>query len=280
MALALGSAFFFVLGQILGKLALRDLNHTTFNLVRIAFVAAVLTPVVLAGGPQFGGTEGIIIALASGLVGVFAATQVFYYIMKRSLAHVIVTIANSTPAWTVVFALLLLGENLTVAIPVSVALVILGSFLLEPRKSGPSTWKKAVPLAILVAVLWGLDQVLRKWSVNYGTGALTFLWVAMVGATVLLGLNALAGRTWRGQRFTARNLGLTLASGASAQIVGIFLHLTALTMAGVSALAPITAAAIPFGFLMSVFIVRERPGKKAVAGMVLVFAGVFLATLY
>ncbi|MGQ9788570.1 MAG: hypothetical protein ACUVQM_04630 [Candidatus Hadarchaeaceae archaeon] len=38
-------------------------------------------------------------------------------------------------------------------------------------------WRPAVPIAILVTVLYGLDLVLRKMAVNFRTGIICFIWI-------------------------------------------------------------------------------------------------------
>ncbi|MFH1821120.1 MAG: DMT family transporter [Methanobacteriota archaeon] len=275
--LAIGASFFWALAQLIGKMAMRELNSTLLNTIRISFIAAALTPVVMITGLEFGGDFPIILALVSGVFGIYASSQVFFYTIKRSQAHVATTVSNSSPVWTVIFALFLLSEGMTATLPFSLAFVIGGSLLFVPRNLGPSNWKRAVPFATIVASLWGFDQMLRKWCINLGMGSLTFLWLALVFASLLFSLNALAKKSWRGHSFSRRNVGLALACGLSGQLLGTFLHISSIGLEKVSAIAPVTTAAIPFGFLMSIFMFQEKPNARSWIGMALVFAGVFLA---
>jgi len=250
-----------------------------FNAIRISFVAFVLTPIVLMNGLELGGNFPVILALVSGAFAVYASIQIFFYTLKRSQAHVTTTVGNSSPVWAVILAIFILGEEITVTLPLSMVLVVAGSFLLMPRSRGPSNWKLAVPLATIVAVLWGFDQVLRKWCISLAMGSITFLWVSLVSASLLLGLSALAKKSWSGQHFSRRNVGLALASGVSGQLIGTYLYICSITFENVSAIAPITTAAVPFGFLMSILMVQEKPNLKSWIGMILVFSGVLLAAL-
>ena len=279
IVLALGAAFFWAFAQVVGKIALEEFTSTTFNAIRITLVAAFLTPIVLATGLQLGGTLPVILALSSGTLGIYAASQIFFYTIKRSQAHITTTVANSSPVFTVIFALLILTEDVTAALPFSLVMVVIGSLMHLPKNAGPVNWRWGVPLAIIVSVLWGFDQMLRKWVLNLNMGGLTFLWIAMVSAALLFQVNALAKNSWRDFKFRRRYVGLAILSGLCGQMIGTFLHISAVGFENVSALAPITTASIPFGFLMSLVMVRERASKRAWAGMVLVFAGVILAVL-
>lgn len=60
---------------------------------------------------------------------------------------------------------------------------------------------------------------------------------------------------------------------------GGFLYLLALGLEKAATLAPVTSATIPFGFLLAIPLLRERPTQKAVAGVATTFAGVVIATL-
>lgn len=279
VSLALAAAFSWVFGQVLGKLVVRDLNPTTFNSIGFSFLAVVLTPVVLFTGLGNTADWPNFLALIAGVLGFFVTLQIYFYDMKRAPAHKVVTVANSASVWTVFFALVLLGEKITVLSPISLGLVVGGAFLLAPRSEGNDNWRWAVPLALTVAILWGLNKIMQKSAMTSGMSPWTFIWIAVVSAATSFDLTAVITKSWRGQRFTRRSVGLSIASGLSNNLFGYIFYMSALQLENVSSLAPFTSATIPFGFILSILLVRERPSWKCAIGMVLVFLGVILATL-
>jgi uncharacterized membrane protein len=158
-------------------------------------------------------------------------------------------------------------------------LVVAGAFLLVPKREDRNYWKPAAPLALGAAVIFGLNEVMRKSAINIGANFLVFLWISVVTVAVALNLMVCLTGAWKGQRFNRTSVGLSITSGISAHLVGNACYLFALGMAKVTALAPFTSALIPFGFIMSIFVIRERPTRKSVAGMFVIFLGVALAAL-
>ena len=72
---------------------------------------------------------------------------------------------------------------------------------------------------------------------------------------------------------------LLLASAFTGFFLSWILWLSALGIAPASLLVPIRGAAIPFAFLLSVALLRERPTSRSALGVVLVFGGVVLISL-
>ncbi|MBC7218761.1 MAG: DMT family transporter [Hadesarchaea archaeon] len=277
-SLALGAAFFWALGQVLGKLVMKELDPITFNTIRFSSVAVALLPLFLILRPKTAGAWPIIIAITAGVFGLAVALLILFYCMKRAPAHKIITIGNASPVWTALLAIFLVGEEIALLLPVSLALVVGGSFLFMPRTKETNQWRLAVPLSMVSAVLWGLDLVLRKMAINSGMDVLAFVWISVVAAAVFLNLAAIIKRSWKGLKLGRKILALTLASTFFSH-VATFLFMFALEIEKVSSLSPFSSAVIPFGFLMSIFLVGEKPNLRAVIGMVIVFLGVVLAAL-
>lgn len=277
--LAMTAAFFWGLAQAIGKLCVQNLNATVFNAIRFSTVALILTPVVFVSGPSIGEAWPIFLAIISGFLGLYFATDIYFYILKRAPAHRIIPIGNSAPIWAVLIAIFILGEKVSAILPFSLALVVGGTILFVPQKRERGMVRFAVPLTLAVAFIWGLNQVIRKSAIGAGIEILTFLWISVAFAAVLLILTAGVMSSWKGLNFSRRSIGLSMFSGIAGHLVGNFCYLTALQMEQVSTLAPFISATIPFGFLLSVLIVGEKPNIKAVIGMVVIFLGVAIAAI-
>lgn len=275
--LAIAAAFFWGLAQAIGKICLRDLSATVFNVIRFSTVSLVLTPVMLFYGTGISKTWPIFLAVISGFLGLYFATNIYFYIMKRAPLHRVIAIGNSSPFWAVVLAFFLLGERISTILPFSLALVVGGAFLFLPRREEGNGSALAVPITMAVAVLWGLNQVIRKSALESGMGILTFLWISIICAALFLILTAGVTSSWKNSNLSRASVGLSIFSGISGHLLGNFFYLAALGMEGVGALAPLISASIPFGFLLSILIVGERPTRRALIGMVIIFSGVVLA---
>ncbi|MGQ9788572.1 MAG: DMT family transporter [Candidatus Hadarchaeaceae archaeon] len=276
--LALGAAFFWALGQVLGKLVMRELDPITFNSIRFSTVAVVLLPFFLILKPKTAGSWPIILAITAGLFGLAVALLILFYCMKRAPAHKVITIGNASPVWTAMLAIFLAGEEIESLLPISLALVVGGSLLFLPREKVNTQWRFAVPLSMVSAFLWGLDLVLRKLAIKSGMEILAFVWISVLAAAVFLNAAALTKRSWRGQKLRKNVAALTMASTFFSH-VATFLFMFALEIEKVGSLSPFSSTVIPFGFLMSIFLVGEKPNLRAAIGMVVVFLGVVLAAL-
>lgn len=279
-AFAITAALCWGTAQVLGKLALRDLSSLNFNAIRFSFVATVIVPIaILSDSLERCEIKLILLAIVVGVLSGFIATQLFFYSMKRSSAHRIIPVGNSFPLWVIILAPLLLNEVVKPILPVSAVLVLGGTFLLVSAKNKSEEWRAGILLAMIVAFFWGLKDILLRFILELGMEPFTLLTISVISATVLFDLTAWIRRFRSRSEFNKRSVGLSLTSGAFAFIFGEFFLLSALKIERASALAPIFATVILFGFLLSIILARERPTWRAILGMGLTFLGVFLTTL-
>ncbi|MFH1821121.1 MAG: DMT family transporter [Methanobacteriota archaeon] len=281
IALVVMTALSWSFSQILGKFVVRDMNSTIYNTLRLIMAMIVFTPVALLNGLRIPWNWAAGAAVLDGAFGLALGLLIFFYCMKRTPAHKVVTVGNASPVWVLILALMVLGESLTVLLPISLAFVMVGSFLLVQRKQVGDTedWGPAVPLTMFVAFLYGADLVLRKVAVNLGMDIISFIWLSIVTAASILIVASLITQSWVGQRFTRKNMSFVFGASMLGHIVGTIVFMLALQMETVISLVPFASLTIPFGFLMSIYLVRERPKLKSTIGMGLVFFGVMLAAI-
>lgn len=285
LVLTIGATFSWASAQIIGKIVLRDIQSLVFNTIRFTTATVPIALAVLLFGSFANIKFGLpfLSAVASGALGWFVATSIYFFVLKRDLAHRIIPAGNAYPFWAILAGVLLLGEGITYIIPVSAALVFLGSFLLsrsrdkEDDKEEDIGLKYGVPVASLVAFLWGMNAVFIKFALNGGMSSLSVLLVRIISATVLFWIAI----TLKKQDFniSKRSLGLSALSGLIASSVGSLLYVTALTYEEASTLAPVTGSTILFGFTLSIIFLGETPTKKAILGMLSIFGGIILMAL-
>lgn len=280
LAFALGATVCWGLSQVIGKIALRNIDTLPFNTVRFSVATLIVVMPLLF----LGLIEGIEINLAfisavmSGFFGWFVATTLFFNVLKRDAAYRVIPTGNAYPFWAILLGTLLLQEPLSSSIPLSASLVFLGTFLLAQRRRGDvGGWRFGVPLASLVAFLWGLNAILNKFALEGGMTNYSLLSVRLVSAVACFWLAFLVRK--QSFDFSPRSIGLSALSGVIAFPIGSLLYVSALSFEKASVLAPITGATVLFGFLFSVLLLGERPTKKAVGGMLSILCGILIMSL-
>lgn len=282
LILVIGATFCWGSAQVIGKLALRNISALVFNTVRFSVAATIITLGAIffgsGGSIEFG--LPLFSAIASGVLAWFVATFLFFYVLKRDTAHRIIPAGNSYPFWAILFSALLLGENITLIIPVSAVLVFGGTFLLSRRQKGEGDgWKFGVPVASFVAFLWGLNAVFNKFALEEGMVRSSLLWVRIVTAVILFWIVFALKSIKQRPNFHRRSIGLSVLSGSIAFPLGSFFYVWALSMENASVLAPVTGGTILFGFILSVIFLEESPTRKALGGMLAIFSGILLMAL-
>ncbi len=281
LALTIGATFCWGTSQVIGKVALRKINTLVFNNIRFsaAVIPITLAALLLGSAKNIGLSLPTLSAIASGVFGWFIATSIFFFALKRDSAHRIIPSGNSYPFWAILLGALLLKETITWIIPISAVLVFIGTILLSKSRRGEEgveTWRYGVPLASIVAFLWGINAIFIKFSLKGGLTMLSVLLIRVLSATVLFWITFLVRR--KDFNFPKKNLGLSALSGLIAFPLGSLLYVSALTMEEASTLAPVTGGTILFGFLLSITFLDETPNKKAILGMMSIFIGIILMT--
>lgn len=269
------------LGHVIGKLALRKMDVSVFNAIRTSIVVpmAVLFA-ILTGSLANPGLEYIFAGALAGMIGWFAAAQLYFHLLKRGSAHRIMPVGNSYPLWGIILAVLFLGEEARPVLFAAAVLVIIGAYFLAPKQNKSSHWNIAtVPSALLVAVIWGSTIFLGKYCLNGGMTAGTLLVLVVVFGAAFCDVTMVITHIKNRIKFDKKCVGISMLSGTVSLFIGDVLSFFALGMEKASVLSPIYGAVIPFGFLLSIFLLKEKPAKKMILGMITVFTGVFLATI-
>lgn len=267
------------LAQVIGKLALGKIDVLTFNAVRAstALPMAILF-VFFAGDLVNPGLEFLFFAVLSGIIGRFMAVQLFFYLIKKNLAHRVMSISNTYPLWSVFLAILFLGEEPSVVVLMAAILVVVGAYFLTSRRGKSGNWGLlTVTMAFSVAIMWGSLLVLNKYCLGGMTASTLLLIVTITGAVSCNA--AMVAHIKSRLKFDKRSVGLAMLSGVLGLFVGEILSYSALKLEKASVLAPVLGTLIPFGFLLSVLLLKEKPSKKAIFGMLIVFLGVVLVSL-
>lgn len=284
---ACGSALFAGLTAVLAKAGIREIDSTLATALRTPVVLVAACAMVLIRGSQSqiasidAATLGWLIAsgLATG-----ASWLCYFKALQLGEASKVAPIDKLSTVLTVLLAVLLLGESLTVIGGVGVVLMVAGTLLmldrsdavtLAPRRAGSRGW---LLYALGSAVFAALTAILGKLGIvgvesNLGTAIRTALVLVMAWAMV-----AVSGRRRPLPSLPRREVMLVLASGLTTGASWLCFY-RALQDGPASVIVPIDKLSILVTVAFSVLILRERLSRRYLVGLALLTLGTLAMVL-
>lgn len=284
---ACGSALFAGLTAVLAKAGIREIDSTLATALRTPVVLLAACAMVLIRGSQSqlasidAATLGWLIAsgLATG-----ASWLCYFKALQLGEASKVAPIDKLSTVLTVLLAVLLLGESLTVIGGVGVVLMVAGTLLmldrsdavtLAPRRAGSRGW---LLYALGSAVFAALTAILGKLGIvgvesNLGTAIRTAVVLVMAWAMV-----AVSGRRRPLPSLPRREVMLVLASGLTTGASWLCFY-RALQDGPASVIVPIDKLSILVTVAFSVLILRERLSRRYLAGLALLTLGTLAMVL-
>lgn len=284
VAFACGSAFFAGITAILAKCGIRETDSTVATAIRTIVVLAfawVMVAVVGSSG-QIGSIKPMTWAFL-GLSGLATGASWLCYFKALQLGDVnkVVPIDKSSTVLTMLLAFLLLGEPLSWASVVAMALILAGTLMMIERKpdaplaGAPSMGGSWLVFAVLSAVFASLTAILGKVGIegvesNLGTAIRTI--VVLVMSWVMVGVTGKAGEVRTVPRRELAFICLSgLATGAS-----WLCYYKALQEGLASVVVPIDKLSILVTIGFSRLVFDERLTARSGAGLALIVAGTLL----
>lgn len=284
VAFACGSAFFAGITAILAKCGIREADSTVATAIRTIVVLAfawVMVAVVGSSG-QIGSIKPMTWAFL-GLSGLATGASWLCYFKALQLGDVnkVVPIDKSSTVLTMLLAFLLLGEPLSWASVVAMALILAGTLMMIERKSdapsagAPSKGGSWLVFAVLSAVFASLTAILGKVGIegvesNLGTAIRTI--VVLVMSWVMVGVTGKAGEVRTVPRRELAFICLSgLATGAS-----WLCYYKALQEGLASVVVPIDKLSILVTIGFSRLVFGEKLTARSGAGLALIVAGTLL----
>jgi drug/metabolite transporter (DMT)-like permease len=215
--------------------------------------------------------------LTAGLVGLIAwgvGAIVFFTVMHRDSMHRVSPISNSMSVWVAVLSIIFLGEPFFPALVAVLAFLVAGVFLMSPENGEGKSWRWGIPLALLVALLWSVSIVMTKVFIK-GMHPAAFVLVKVTAATAFHSFFYSSSPA----KANAKGVWLSVASAATL-VGGDTLFLAGLKGLPASIATPLYTTMIPFGFLMSIVFLKEKPLLRNWIGMALIFAAAAICGYY
>jgi drug/metabolite transporter (DMT)-like permease len=219
--------------------------------------------------------------VAVGLL-VPGATRVLSFRGIRTMGSAVTsTIINTTPMFSTVLAIVLLGERSPPMVLVGVALTVCGLMAVSWAGRHEAFNKTELVYPFLCALIFSLKDVTVRWGLGGGDSQ-PILAAAIAALTSTVEI-FLITRFWHGEKFRlppANVLGWFVWSGIFTGGSFLFMYL-ALSLERVTIVAPLFNSYAIFVLLLTPLLARqiERVTARKVAGAVLVVTGIFLVSL-
>ncbi len=273
------SAFFAGITSILAKLGIKGIDSTVVTAIRTIVVTVFAWVMVLIVG-SFDGIHGIggntlLFLILSGLT-TGASWLCYFKALEKGDVNKVVPIDKSSIVITVILAIVLLGEGLSVWGGAGIAFIAVGTMAMIEKKDTErvkgGTW---LIYAVGSAVFAALTSIFGKVGIE---GVESTLGTA-IRTLVVLGMSWMMVFVVKKQDqvrgIEGKAMGYVIASGFATGASWLCFY-RALQTGPASVVVPIDKLSILVSVVLAFFIFGERLNRKAAAGLALIVAGTLM----
>lgn len=271
------SAFFAGITSILAKCGIRktDSNVATFIRTIIVLLFSLLMVMIVGSFPTLKNLSAktILFLVLSGL-STGASWLCYFRALQKGNINKVVPIDKSSTVLTIILATIFLGESITLYKTLGIIAIGLGTLMMIEKKDTENKTEEKGWLfyAILSAVFASLTSILGKVGIegvesNLGTAIRTVVVIVMSFVMV-----SVTGKVKEIKRIDKKELVFILLSGISTGASWLFYY-RALQDGEASIVVPIDKLSILVTIAFSYFVFKEKLGKKALIGLVLIVMG-------
>ncbi|MCY9527993.1 transporter family protein [Paenibacillus sp. cl6col] len=285
MIYAFGAALFAGLTSILAKIGIQRTDSNLATALRTGIVVIFAWTIVFAGNLHTNlfdiSSQSLFYLVLSGLTT--GASWIFYFrALQLGNVNVVVPIDKSSTIMTMLFAIILLGEPVTLLKIISMALIGIGTYMMIQRKqdAGQSSDKSGnwVWYAVLSALFAAITAILGKVGIedvdsNLGTAIRTIVvlimaWLIVFATKKQGGIKEIDKKSW-----------IFLALSGLATGMSWLLYFKALQEGPASIVVPIDKLSILVTIIFAYIVFKEKLSMKAFVGLLLLVGGTFMLLL-
>lgn len=274
------SAFFAGITSILAKCGIRktDSNVATFIRTIIVLLFSLLMVMIVGSFPTLKNLSAktILFLVLSGL-STGASWLCYFRALQKGNINKVVPIDKSSTVLTIILATIFLGESITLYKTLGIIAIGLGTLMMIEKKDTENKTEEKGWLfyAILSAVFASLTSILGKVGIegvesNLGTAIRTVVVIVMSFVMV-----SVTGKVKDIKRIDKKELAFILLSGLSTGASWLFYY-RALQDGEASIVVPIDKLSILVTIAFSYFVFKEKLGKKALIGLILIVVGILV----
>ena len=271
------SAFFAGITSILAKCGIRktDSNVATFIRTIVVLLFSLLMVAIVGSFPTLKNLSAktILFLVLSGL-STGASWLCYFRALQKGNINKVVPIDKSSTVLTIILATIFLGESITLYKTLGIIAIGLGTLMMIEKKDTENKTEEKGWLfyAILSAVFASLTSILGKVGIegvesNLGTAIRTVVVIVMSFVMV-----SVTGKVKDIKRIDKKEQAFILLSGLSTGASWLFYY-RALQDGEASIVVPIDKLSILVTIAFSYFVFKEKLGKKALIGLILIVVG-------
>ncbi len=276
---AFGSALFAGITAILAKIGVKNTDSNVATAIRTVVILLFSWLMVFVAGSQstiFSVSNKTFIFLILSGLATGASWICYFKALQLGDVNKVTPIDKSSTVLTIILALIILGEAITVTKLIGIAGIGIGTYMMIARRNPETGNVKGSKLwliyAALSAVFASLTSILAKIGIqgvesNLGTAIRTI--VVLVMAWVVVFITRKQGEI---KRIDRKSLLFMCLSGITTGLSWLCYY-RALQDGQVSIVVPIDKLSIVFTVAFSYFLLKEKLSIRAFAGLVLISAG-------
>ena len=290
---ALGAALSWTVSAMLYKKALQETKPVSANIIRLTCTSVILFTLVLVLGKFTAITSlplnVVLLACLSGIIGLGVGDTLYMASLKSIGVARAVPLTCTYPLFNLLWAVLLIKENVTMPIIFGAIIITGGIWLLSrEEKSGKTETErsilyKGVVLALATAVVWSISITMINLAVKETPDvdhALAINTIRVIAVAIaLFAVSPVIDRGLKFQKTSRRNVGMLIVGGIVALGLGWFLLTYSLIETLESRAVPISSTTPLFSTLAGFVLLREKVTARSALGSVAVVVGVFLIFL-
>jgi DME family drug/metabolite transporter len=287
---ALGAALSWTVSAVLYKEALEKTKPISANIVRLASTSAILITFTFTIGKFWIlmdlPLEAVIMACISGIIGLGFGDTLYMKSLKLVGVARAVPITCTYPLFSLIWAMFLANETITMPIVLGAFAIVFGIWLLSQReKGGINTLEKktlviGVVLALLTAIVWSISITMVNIAVKETLNLEQALAINIIRTTAvaasLLALTPIIDRDHGFLKMHRKTFAMLVSGGIIALGLGWFFLTYSFTQTTEAQAVPISSTTPLFSTLSAIIFLHEKVTIKDVAGSIAIVAGIFL----
>jgi len=222
----------------------------------------------------------LLLAIITGAIGMFLGSYTYMYSLKKAGVSVVYPIAFSYPIYVSLITIAFLGERFSVGIPIGLALLITGLYLISSEKSTSreKDYRKGVIVAVITSLIWALNAILAKIAL-YRAPPVLFAMMRLLTLSILV-TPLLLQRIYEAREFSRSELLAATIGGAIGIGIGLIFSHLAIVDIGAARTTIIGSSSPALSILLATIFLKEKPGKRALIGALIVSAAIFVVAIF
>lgn len=222
----------------------------------------------------------LLIFVLVGLIQPGGTRFLAYMSVEKVGVTVTAPIRATTPLFSSLLAIMVLGEHFTPAVGAGTLLVVVGIILLSAREGQGGKWLNVlVALPLLSAFLAGSTQVIRKIGLEQIHMPILGAGVTTGTSCLVVALSLTVSRKWSALDFNRKSLGYFIVAGC-VMTLGVASVYMSLYLSDVVIVAPLASLSPLYSLALSAIFLREVEviTTRRVVAAALIVLGVVLIT--